>query len=60
MKQKTTIEVFQGKKGWFFHTVAQNGEIGTQSEAYTRKTSAVRGAKRWHPGMPIVLAAARK
>lgn len=50
----TTVEIFQAKDGsWRFHAVARNREVGTQSEAYRRKSSAVRGAKRWHPGAAI-------
>ena len=55
MAKITTVEVFKGKGGWYFHARAKNGEIGTQSEAYTRKASAVRAAKRWHPGVPVVV-----
>jgi uncharacterized protein YegP (UPF0339 family) len=53
---KTTIEVFQGKnKLWFFRSKSKNTQTGDVSEGYTRKSSAVRAAKRWHPGTPIVL-----
>lgn len=51
----TTVEVFQGRDGmWYFHAVARNREVGTQSEAYRVKASAVRGAKRWHPGAAVI------
>lgn len=53
----TTVEIFKGKDGWYFRTRGRNGKIGDRSEAYTRKTSAVRAAKRWHPSTPIVLVA---
>lgn len=41
------IEIVKGKrKGeWYFHVVADNGEIVAQSEAYTRKADAERGAE---------------
>lgn len=50
----TVVEIFQGRDGaWYFHAVARNREKGTLSEGYRRKASAVRGAGRWHPGIPI-------
>ena len=52
----TTVEVFQGRDGaWYFHAVARNREKGTASEGYRRKSSAVRGAGRWHPGVPVTI-----
>lgn len=52
----TTVEIFQGKDGaWYFRTKARNRQTGDVSEGYRRKSSAVRAAKRWHPGVPQVI-----
>lgn len=52
----TTVEIFQGKDGnWYFRTKARNRQVGDVSEGYRRKSSAVRGASRWHPGIPQVI-----
>jgi hypothetical protein len=52
----TTVEIFQGKDGnWYFRTKARNRQVGDVSEGYRRKSSAVRGATRWHPGIPQVI-----
>lgn len=49
------IKVYRDKRGqWRFRVVAANGEIVAQSEAYTRKHGAVRGARR----LKAVIAAA--
>lgn len=37
-------EVFQASDGWRWRLVAANGEIVSQSESYTRKDDAARGA----------------
>lgn len=43
----TTIELFKDKAGkWRFHIIAANGEKTAQSQAYSTKTNAKRGAKR--------------
>lgn len=49
------VEIYKGKAGWRFRLVGANGEKVTQSEAYTRKASAKRGARRAHPLTPIVV-----
>jgi len=41
------IEVFRGKDGqWYFRVKAGNGQIVAQSEGYTRKYDAKKGAIR--------------
>lgn len=53
---QTTIEIFQGKSGeWYFRTKARNNQTGDVSEGYRGKSGAVRAARRWHPGIPIVV-----
>lgn len=52
----TVVEIFQGKDGlWYVRTKARNRQTGTVSEGYRRKSSAVRAANRWHPGIPQVI-----
>jgi uncharacterized protein YegP (UPF0339 family) len=51
----TKVEIFTGKDGaFYFRTKARNRQVGTVSEGYRRKSSAVRGAGRWHPGIPVI------
>ena len=45
-KQPLTVDVFRGRDGWRFRIVSRNGQIVASSEAYTRKASAWRGARR--------------
>lgn len=53
MKHK--IEVYPAKDGWRFRVVAHNGNIVADSgEAYTRKASALRAARR----LPVIVASA--
>ena len=55
------VEVFRGKdQQWYFRTRAANGRIGDVSEGYTRRRDAVRGARRWHPGVPLVMQASAR
>jgi len=50
------IVVFRDRRRrWRFRVVAANGEICAQSQAYTRKRSAIRAARR----LPTIVAAAR-
>ena len=47
----TKLHVFQGHNGqWSWRAKARNGEIISQSEGYSRRDSAQRGALRAHPG----------
>jgi uncharacterized protein YegP (UPF0339 family) len=40
------VQVFQGEdKQWYWRLVGGNGEIMAQSEAYSRKSNAIRGVK---------------
>jgi len=39
------FEVFSGGAGWYWRLLAGNGETVAQSESYTRKADAERGAK---------------
>lgn len=60
-KANGTVEVFRGKdQQWYFRTRAANGRIGDVSEGYTRRRDAVRGARRWHPGVPLVMQASAR
>lgn len=53
-----TVEIFVGKDGQFYvRTKARNRQVGTVSEGYRRKSSAVRAARRWFPRLPIVFVA---
>lgn len=39
---------------WRYRVVAANGQnVGNPGQAYTRKSSAIRAARREHPGLPI-------
>jgi hypothetical protein len=56
MKADTIIEVRRGKPRrdgrpplFYFHAVARNGKVITDSQGYTRRWSAIRGALRAHP-----------
>ena len=52
----TVVEIFEGKDGQFYvRTKARNRRVGTVSEGYQRKSSAVRAARRWFPGLPQVI-----
>lgn len=52
----TIVEIFQGKDGaWYLRTKARNRQTGTITEGYTRKSSAVRAARRWHPDLPVAI-----
>lgn len=52
-----TLEVFKDRRGeWRWRLVAGNGEIQAQSEGYSRRWSATRGARRAVPGVLVVLA----
>ena len=55
------VEIWMSRRNrqWYFRSVARNRQVGDVSEGYTRKSSAVRAAKRWHPGVPIVAKPAR-
>jgi uncharacterized protein YegP (UPF0339 family) len=46
-------EVFPRKDGWGFRIRAGNHRIIASSEAYTRHSDAVRGAKRAAPGIEV-------
>lgn len=50
----TIIDIFKGAdRQWYWHARARNGQVIAASEAYTRRASAVRGAKRAFPGVTI-------
>lgn len=52
----TVVEIFPGKDGQFYiRTKARNRRVGTVSEGYRRKASAVRAARRWFPGVPMLI-----
>jgi uncharacterized protein YegP (UPF0339 family) len=52
----TVVEIFPGKDGLFYvRTKARNRQVGAVSEGYRRKSSAVRAANRWFPGLPQVI-----
>ena len=52
------VELFKGRNGrWYFRHVARNGEKIAQSQGYTRKGSARRGALRAVPGAAISVVA---
>lgn len=52
----TVVEIFEGKDAQFYvRTKARNRKVGTVSEGYQRKSSAVRAARRWFPGLPLVI-----
>lgn len=40
-------QIFKGEDGnWYWRLVGKNGEIAAQSQAYTRRSNAIRAAKR--------------
>jgi len=48
--RKTVVYVRMGRNGkFYFRPVARNGRKIAQSQGYTRRTSAVRGARRSYP-----------
>jgi len=50
MTNKTIVYVRMGRNGLFyFRPVARNGRKIAQSQGYTRRASAVRGARRSYP-----------
>lgn len=53
----TFVDIFLSLKNrkYYYVTVARNREKGDRSQAYASKRNALRGAKRWHPGVPIRL-----
>lgn len=56
------FEVFQGHDGfWYWHLRSKNGEVICQSEAYTRRGDATRGAKTLQrtAGMAVIVSADR-
>lgn len=55
MKKRDTVEVFKSRDGWMFRLRAPNHEVISISESYTRRWSAVRGAKRTHPRARLVV-----
>lgn len=46
-------EVFKRKDGWGFRIKARNNRVIAASEAYTRHSDAVRGARRAAPGIEV-------
>jgi hypothetical protein len=49
------LNIFKGAdKQWYWRAKARNGQIIAQSEGYTRRASAVRGAKRAYPDVVII------
>lgn len=48
-KPANHLEVFKGGDGWYFHRKNRNGKITSPSEGYTRRSSAIRAAKRLFP-----------
>ena len=56
MKQKkVTVTVYEGKKGFYWRKQRRNNRITADGgQAYTRRDSAVRAAKRENPGAEIV------
>lgn len=49
MDRKSKFVIFKGRstRTWYWHLVGANGEIMAQSEGYTHRWSAARGAKRF-------------
>lgn len=48
------IEIFAGRSGGhYWRVVGANGEKMSASQAYTRRSSAKRAARRLHPALPI-------
>ena len=58
-KRDKHVEVYEASDGWRFRAIGGNGEIMATGEAFTRKASAKRAAKRLFPGWPIVVLAGR-
>lgn len=52
---KTTVEVYKSKNGYRWRAKSRNGQVIGQGEAYTRRSDAVRGARRAHPGAFVVV-----
>lgn len=52
----TKVELYKGggKKPYRWRAVARNGEIISQGQGYTKRSSAKRGAQRAHPGAVLV------
>lgn len=49
------IIVFQGVDGlWYWHVQTRNGEVIAHGEGYTRRNTALRGARRAHPDIEHV------
>jgi uncharacterized protein YegP (UPF0339 family) len=55
----TTIEIYESWANygpvWRFRVIARNGKIISSGQAYTRKSDAIRGARRAYPGARIVV-----
>lgn len=47
------LEVFRGKRRWYWHLQSRNGQIQCPSEGYATKAGAVRGAKAAQRAMAI-------
>lgn len=59
--KKTIVEVYKGRRGQFrWRAKARNGEIIASSEAYTRRDSARRGARRAFPKAEIRVVTQRR
>lgn len=53
---KTIAEVYRTRAGKYrFRIKARNGEVISSGQAYTRRDSAVRGARRACPGALVVV-----
>jgi len=53
-KPPTRMRIKKSKNGkWYYIAIAANGEPGDRSQLYVTRRNAVRGAGRWHPGVPI-------
>jgi uncharacterized protein YegP (UPF0339 family) len=56
-RPKRTVEIYRDRRGKYRYRVkAGNGEIISQSQAYTRRWTATRGAQRNEPDATIVIA----
>lgn len=52
----TWVEIYERADGRIgFRQRAANQKIISTGQGYTRKASAIRGAKRAHPGRPVML-----
>lgn len=51
----TWVEIYERKDGRLaFRQRSANNQVISSSQGYTRRSSAIRGAKRAHPGRPML------